>query len=79
MLSDEDERELLNIEDDPNPNYKVFGSSEPKTLSTAKQSSTSSQMRKDLTLFANTCDRFQIPDKAAAAALSSALLYDSGS
>ena len=35
MLSDEDEKELLNIEDDPN--YKVFGNSEPKTLSTASK------------------------------------------
>ena len=73
LLSDEEEKGLLIIEDDTN--YEVFGNSEPKTLSTAKRSSTSSQMRKDLKLFANTCDKFQIPDRAAAA-LSFALLYD---
>ena len=43
--------------------------------STSKNPSSSSQMRKGLKLFAQTCDRFQIPDRAASA-LSSALLRD---
>ena len=56
--------------------YKVNRNSEAEARqSTSKNPSSSSQMRKDLKLFAQTCDRFQIPDRAALA-LSSALLHD---
>ena len=56
--------------------YEVNRISEAEVRqSTSKNPSSSSQMRKRLKLFAQTCDRFQIPDRAALA-LSSALLHD---
>ena len=56
--------------------YKVNHNSEAEARqSTSKNPSSSSQMRKDLKLFAKTCDRYQIPERAASA-LSSALLRD---
>ena len=54
--------------------YKMNRNSEAEARqSTSKNPSSSSQVRKVLKLFAQTCDRFQIPDRAASA-LSSALL-----
>ena len=56
--------------------YEVNCNSEAETRQlTSKNPSSSSQMRKGLKLFAQTCDRFQIPDRAALT-LSSALLRD---
>ena len=56
--------------------YEVNRNSEAEARqSTSKNPSSSSQMRKGLKLFAQTCDRFQIPDRAAST-LSSALLRD---
>ena len=56
--------------------YKVNCNSEAEARqTTSKNPSSSSQMRKGLKLFVQTCDRFQIPDRAASA-LSSALLRD---
>ena len=60
-------------EDDPDFNIKL--ASDGSTTSPSEQRSTSSQMRKNLKRFAETCDRFQVRDRAAAA-LSSALLRD---
>ena len=59
-----------------NLSYEVNRNSKAQARqSTSKNSSSSSQMRKGLKLFAQTCDRFQIPDRAASA-LSFTLLRD---
>ena len=56
--------------------YEVNRNSEAEARqSTSKNPSSSSQMRKGLKLFAQTCDRFEIPDRAASV-LCSALLRD---
>ena len=60
-------------EGDPGFNIKIASDGNP--TSPSEQRSTSSQMRKNLKRFGETCDRFQVPDRAAAA-LSSALLRD---
>ena len=60
-------------EGDPHFNIKLASDGRP--TSPSEQRSTSSQMRKNLKRFAETCDRFQVPDRAAVA-FSSALLRD---
>ena len=74
-LGDEIEEEMEHLAKD-DMSYEVNRNSEAEARqSTSKNPSSSSQMRKGLKLFAQTCDRFQIPDEAASA-LSSALLRD---
>ena len=57
------------------PSYKAYRNSEAEASQSTSKNASSSQMRKGLKLFAQTCDRFQIPDRAASA-LSSASLCD---
>ena len=57
------------------PSYKAYRNSEAKPSQSTSKNVPSSQMHKGLKLFAQTCDRFQIPGRAASV-LSSALLRD---
>ena len=66
-LGDEVEEEMKHAAKD-DQSYEVNRNSEAEARqSTNKNPSSSSQMRKGLKLFAQTCDRFQIPDRAASA------------
>ena len=73
-LNDENEEGMEPLQND-DPNYKAYLNSEAKSSQSTSKNAPSSQKRKGLKLFALTCDRFQIPD-GAAAALCSALLRD---
>ena len=63
---------MEHLEND-DPNYKAYRNLEAEASQSTSKNAPSSQIRKGLKLFAQTCDRFQISDRAAAA-LSSALL-----
>ena len=65
---------MEHLEND-DPSYKAYRNLKAEASQSTRKNATSSQMRKGLKLYAKTCDRFQIPDKAAAA-LTSALLRD---
>ena len=57
------------------PSHKAYLNSEAEVSQSTSKNAPNSQKRKGLKLFAQTCDRFQILD-GAAAALCSALLRD---
>ena len=73
-LSVGNEEEMEHLEND-DPSYKAYRNLEAEASQSTSKNAPSSQMRKGMKLFAQTCDRFQIFDRAAAA-LSSALLLD---
>ena len=65
---------MAHLEND-DPSYKAHRNLEAEASQSTSQNAPSSHMHKGPKLFAQTCDRLQIPDRAAAA-LSSALLRD---
>ena len=67
-LSDENEEEMEHFKND-DPSYKACRSSEAEASQSTSKNAPSSHGRKSVKLFAQTCDRFQIPDRAAAALL----------
>ena len=73
-LSNDNEEEMDHLEND-DPSYKAYRNSEAEASQSTSKNAPSSQMRKGLKLFVQTCDRFQLLNRAASA-LSSALLRD---
>ena len=67
-LSDKNKAEMEHLKND-DPSYKAYHNSEAEASQSTSKNAPGSQVCKGLKLFAQTCDRLQISDRAAAALL----------